>query len=591
MTVIYKAIPGVETLSFEILDQDYVISANDVKSIEINKVTYGSRLILDEFDSLEEIRIKNTGIVILFNSFPKQTVYVKGNFEELLVKDDDRTLAVHRFGSERTLQFNRIWGAVITSDPLIDCKNMDTLIMKSHEVNEIKLNDELSHILVIGDESLQKLIIKGKRIIRNLSVQNCPKLEYVRINRRVVTCFLNNCPSIDTIIGFGDRLIVRPKKNNFDSLSIGGFWHDVPEWYDLNVSMLQIPHFNAHLTAQEIRSCEDMGGITIFPYSYDGEGGLVQFSQDLGIDIEDLAHGVEIIDLLEIIQNKDKNALRILESWSARQLSWFDQYKVMRVLAALISNGHDSKPIISLRNKLSDMNCQTPTNYISGSVNNRTGGGKWNPLIGNDSDNWGTPSNSVMPFGRIDLEIWLHTELGTDFLGFMKQKTQHTIYGHYINALNNKSKVVKNLLTATLSAANTVGRNSDAERKLSELAEFLYTSPLVNSDPFCCEFTVYHLNVSRVATKQIIRKLIDGIANMKEATWVKASLLMGIVSITNSPRARIALSRLASNKDLSYNESVVMSKISISGKRGFETGIAPTPTWPYRKYWQEQIKK
>ena len=103
MTVIYKAIPGVEKLSFEILDQDYVISANDVKLIEINKVTYGSRLILDEFDSLEEIRIKNTGIVILFNSFPERTVYVKGNFEELLVKDEDRTFAVHRFGSEPTL--------------------------------------------------------------------------------------------------------------------------------------------------------------------------------------------------------------------------------------------------------------------------------------------------------------------------------------------------------------------------------------------------------------------------------------------------------------------------------------------------------
>ena len=32
-----------------------------------------------------------------------------------------------------------------------------------------------------------------------------------------------------------------------------------------------------------------------------------------------------------------------------------------------------------------------------------------------ESEEWETPNNSVMPFGRIDLEIWLNTDLGMDF--------------------------------------------------------------------------------------------------------------------------------------------------------------------------------
>ena len=107
----------------------------------------------------------------------------------------------------------------------------------------------------------------------------------------------------------------------------------------------------------------------------------------------------------------------------------------------------------------------------------------------------------------------------------------------------------------TLSAANTVGRNDLAEQKLTNLAESLYTNPVINTDPFCCEFTVYHLSVSRVATTPVIKALIDGIMSMQAAAWKRAALLVGVVDITNAPSARIALKRLASDKDFNVTES------------------------------------
>ena len=122
--------------------------------------------------------------------------------------------------------------------------------------------------------------------------------------------------------------------------------------------------------------------------------------------------------------------------------------------------------------------------------------GKWHPLETGDVDEWEIPDNSVMPFGRVDLEIWLHTDLGIKYLGV--DNTNPSFQSRYMRRRHlGENGVIRNLLTATLSAANTVGRCGTAEQKLTNLAESLYTNPLINSDPFCCEFTVYHLSVSR----------------------------------------------------------------------------------------------
>ena len=105
-----------------------------------------------------------------------------------------------------------------------------------------------------------------------------------------------------------------------------------------------------------------------------------------------------------------------------------------------------------------------------------------------ESEEWETPNNSVMPFGRIDLEIWLNTDLGMDFLGMDSHNTSYR--PRYARRRHlGENGVIRNLLTATLSAANTVGRNDLAEQKLTNLAESLYTNSVINTDPFCCEFT------------------------------------------------------------------------------------------------------
>ena len=93
-----------------------------------------------------------------------------------------------------------------------------------------------------------------------------------------------------------------------------------------------------------------------------------------------------------------------LNPGAANSLDWFDQYKTMRILASLISRGYDPKPIIRLRNIVFEMNTGMPK-LISGSVNGSSMnlGGRWKKMFTGESEEWETPNNSVMPFGRIDL--------------------------------------------------------------------------------------------------------------------------------------------------------------------------------------------
>ena len=262
----------------------------------------------------------------------------------------------------------------------------------------------------------------------------------------------------------------------------------------------------------------------------------------------------------------------------------------MRILASLISRGYNPKPIIRLRNIIFEMNTGMPK-LISGSVNGSSMnlGGRWKKMFTGESEEWETPNNSVMPFGRIDLEIWLNTDLGVDFLGMDSTNTSYR--PRYARRRHlGENGVIRNLLTATLSAANTVGRNDLAEQKLTNLAESLYTNPVINTDPFCCEFTVYHLSVSRVATTPVIKALIDGIMSMQAAAWKRAALLVGVVDITNAPSARIALKRLASDKDFNVTESSKINAISIAGRRAFESGKVERPDWPYLGSWQTKYR-
>ncbi len=210
---------------------------------------------------------------------------IDGPIEEVRITEEGETYNVHRFDSSPTLPIEDLWGTVITQDPNI-LSNSDSIILKTVGQKEVHLTQEFSKISLIGDDSLEEVFVSGKRLISNFTVFKGPQLKKLKINRRVLSCILKRCPNLNSVFGFGDRLKMRfPFEDN--KLAIGGFWHEIPTQYNIRLAMLSIPHYNASLTAEEVQTCSDLGGVKIRPFNYNQNGGMIQFSTKLGLSIDD----------------------------------------------------------------------------------------------------------------------------------------------------------------------------------------------------------------------------------------------------------------------------------------------------------------
>ena len=73
-SVIYKAMPGDTIVNLSELKSCVRFSGNDTKTINVSNIEYGSTLMLEEFENLEEINLKgSSGAVVSFtNSLNKQ---------------------------------------------------------------------------------------------------------------------------------------------------------------------------------------------------------------------------------------------------------------------------------------------------------------------------------------------------------------------------------------------------------------------------------------------------------------------------------------------------------------------------------------
>jgi len=352
--------------------------------------------------------------------------------------------------------------------------------------------------------------------------------------------------------------------------------------------MLDLTHFNGHLTSEQIKTCDDLGGINITPRTYDGRGGMVGFSEAFNVPIDSILNGINVKRFVNLILEKHDRFF-VFAAWCSGNLSRFQQYVAMRVLASLATNGFDTNKILDIRNSLLYMNSTMP-NILNESVNSGDLGGKWRPMYSGDSESWENPCHTIMPFGRLDLEIWLNSDAKIEeMLEDKFQFKQMSNSSQYFKP--SRSIAFRSLIVTILSASNTSSRDVDAEERLTKLSSALYTNEIINSDPYICEYLIFHINKSRIVNKTLIKELVKGIEKIKCQAWKKVALLIGIIDQTNSSKARVALKRLAADKEFSFDESDLLYRISLEGKDGLESGTFERPKWPYVKNWKKIRRK
>lgn len=582
---IFKAVPGQTAVKLD-LDCDLTFVGDGVQKIEIDNITHGSILTLSVFDSLNEIEVKNSGAFIIFKRAPLETIRIRGRVSDVKIYQKNKLHSLFQNNANRTISLEENTNIIVSSEDISEKIDSCSLILVSKDIPEVVINQDYSNILILGDTVMKSVIINGTKTIERLSIENSSSLESLKINKRVRTCSIQRCSKINSITGFGDRLIISGAKKN--NLCIGGFWHEVPIWYDEILSMLSIVHFKGHLSSQEIISCEDMGGITIAPITYEGRAGICSFSEEFNWPIDKMNEGIPIPAMVDLII-KNNDSYRVFHAWSTGNLTLFQQYVAMRVLASLSCKGFDIEKIMKTRTTILSNNAMMPK-VLNNSVVSGNLGGRWNPMYSGDVDDWETPNNSVIPFGRLDLEIWLNSGISEEEM--FREKFQFQGSTNHRNSYGfTRSSAFRSLIVSILSAANSCTRNNAAEEKLTKISEALYTNPYMNTDPFVCEFTIFHINSSRITSKSIIKDLVKGIAEMQTQAWIKAALLIGIVDQTNSSKARVALQRIASDKEFTVEESDLLSRIALEGKNSLENGTFERPTWPYVQHWRKTRRK
>ena len=608
-SVIYKAMPGDTIANLNKLEGCVRFSGNDTKSINISSVEYGSTLMLEEFDSLEEINIKGTsGAVVSFTKFPEQTIRIKGHFDEVRVQDGQSHYFIHkhviceRYSLQMRIPSQAIWGAVITRDSDIKCGNMDALMIYSENITDLQIDCELSHISVIADKFLENINVGGKRQISKFVVYEGPSLKSLNIRRQVLECSISRCPQLQTVTGIGNKLSLDSTvPSGKGRVSINGFWLIVPGWYKSPTKQLFIGYLDNHLSYSDIVSCDDLGGSRFMSNPYNGTLHSNLFETICG---EELDFGIEVPRLVQLIEENPALGLAALKEWcDDNTLSFFDQYLGLRVVASLICRGFDVRDMIEIRNRLLRKNNDTP--IIEQTVSNNTQ--RINRLrdIGRevelDDSMWVIPKSSVMPFDRIDLEIWLHTNLNSSYMGMdfstTRKKTQlkskyatwlNHFPGHRAYMPTHRNCVISNLLNSTLGATRSSGRAIAVEKKLTLLIEEIFSNESITSDPICCQFLITHFDFTSLKDTSLPDKLIKPILSMEIESWKKAAYLFAIIEKTNSPQARFSLMEVA--EDVSIAESRAINAVSLLGRNAFDTEKVPRPEWPYLEHWGKTYK-
>jgi len=599
-TPIYVATPDELVSTIPAIEGSIRFSGNNTKKINLTGVDYGGTLYLDDFDSLEEIHIQSPGAVISFCKFPDRTIRINGVFDEIIVAHENEFYNINRHveidsSTVQTLA-PTVWGAVISRDDKVDCGKLGALMLYTKNVEEIILNNELTHMTIIGDDKLESIRLEGHTEISKFVIHKAEKLEQVHIRKQVLFCSLSRSPRIKTIVGIGDRLkLDKNSPASRENLSIGGFWVAVPKWYKVYSGELNLSNLNSQLSLDDITSCEDLGGTRFIVDPYDETHH--PYKSLASITEEDLSYGLEVRDFVQLLQ-KNEQLLTALESWCYGDRTYFEQYIALRVVAALVSRGVDCRKLLPIRNRILDANIRCP--IVEETVSNRIQRKSKIQEMTYDfsKSRWVHPENSVMPYNNIDLEIWLHTELGVDFLGMdamlhQAAKMQTSPYNYTYPRTTqspHRNPVVRNILISALTATKWEGRSESAELKLVYLIDEIFSDKYITSDEKCVQFLILHYDFSRTVRPDLITKMVEQILSIEIAPWKKAAFLFALIHINNSTKARVALRKLPSNKEITLSESRAINAVSVLGSNAFSTGKVAKPKWPYITNWREEYK-
>jgi len=540
------------------------VSGENLRAIDAKSLGGSGDLIIRYAPKLESITgmsdIQDAGVSIRFEELINPEIKLDILVSDLIIPDNanQQHIRIRNHSSTTYLCSHELYLPVSKEGLVIHYPNP--------ALKELRLYGSCKRLLIMGSVNLEKITLSGDGIIERIDLKNSPNLLEIDIRQRVNIASVEGCFNLKSIKGFGDDLRL-DKRSRTSRLEIGGFWLKVPRWYGDRLVSMRIDHFEARVSMADLETCEDMGGIII----------------------EELAPGITIDKLVRAIIN---NEILEFESWTSHCVSRFDEYIAMRILVALSMRGYNEPKILLARLTLSKLNREAPI-LPTESVNRNMELNYSAPYTirpkqkkMHNFPEWYAPLNSVMPFCRLDLEIYLNTMYSDFWLDFNLKNKSSVPYNRTMVYGDPRTRQMMESVFACSTKERPEGRSKE---RLKSLVKDIYLDDYLANNPHCCEFLIHHLGRANIKTEDVLKTLLRNILRAEFEDWTKRALVAALIFKTNYSPARTAMMRLKSQGKIGLAESKMCQAIAIAGQRAFVPGKMENYGWPYLEEWVIRI--
>lgn len=545
-----------------------------------------------------------------FHTTPNSSIRVNGRVSEISVFHEGTKInsGVKPDGDFIT-RLEPAQNAIICRDPdeAISENNCEFVVLILHKESQVKTieigeNFPRRHISVIGPSNCAKLIIHAPLGSERIVVNNMPNLTNIELRGSTKILEITNCRALRAVHGFGTHLLFNYSGSSA-MVNIGGLWLNVPERATSRTSLMN---------EENMRTCNDLEFIKILPHNYLT---LCDWCEKFNLATNDVIDGISIPVLISGILSQPVGVFECLRTWFEQSLTLQHQYQAMRILLALGLSGFPPKILWEMRGIV------LKNNIASGRMSARmtetldfTGLGIYANIMNdkayNSTENeklpvgakWVTPTDSYVPFHRLDLELWL---LCNDLIDkdvsypkpneLMNNSPKHgfpskitspmLVFPPKITSMINGTLSIV-MVNAVMDARRIPRENESTDFLLEQLFEAILNS-LKNSDDgplfdIVIQELIFNSNSSQITG------IVSTIMESDIVNWMKAALLMGIASYSSDIKIKMGLMKLMSQSEILREEARDINKVATCGSRAFDKKGVARLEWPFIDSWSDR---
>jgi len=450
---------------------------------------------------------------------------------------------------------------------------------------------ELSGHLDIGDATgsvFRHLGISGPARIESLNIlcreggaqsiiiRGLPDLESIHIDGHVELLEIENCPQLQSVSGQGSML--RLNAGVYRQVSIGGLW--------LNVTAMNTIHIRTP-TTNVMHTCEDLLHSRLHANTYDMQ---CMWSEAFNIDISDLVEGLPILDMIDLIESKGPEFLDELDTWFVHLPTLSEQYHAMRLIVALATRGMQRDALWRARDFI------VTSNLFFSEVSpvlleNRDHFQRWHSMLfgsvspdlhrraelarrRSGESNWFMPQLGLVPFDRLDVELWVETG------GFSAEKGTQTAEDILREYPIDERSTAFDAVQFVRDSGPVRDRQEDLIRMMFDHLQTCTKGRTF--DKVAQMLTQDETRISAEILENFIGVLLDAPLRDRAKVAIGAVLLQYVDDI----RITTLMTTYRSSVEIGRVEAKTLHALSLAGSRAFSRGLVPHLEWPALIAWR-----